>query len=142
MLTHLPDPNNKKGTLISKCVKREVWNLHRRRTWNTCMILLFLSQVIFEVGNKSMGTMNMLEFIKAQNLSGLKNFVKQMRIIITISIIDFYKQHVMNVFVFYCVFCTSIKTVIIQSQYYYQLLFILLYCYCCPFYVNFVSIVW
>ena len=103
MLTYLPVPNNKKRKHMSKCLRREVWNRYIGEENGThacfCCETSIMSQFLFEVGhvvsvhdngdlsidnlrpicglcNRSMGTMNMLEFIKAQNLSGLKNFVK------------------------------------------------------------------
>ena len=100
MLTYLPDPNKKKRKHVSKCLRREVWNRYIGEENGThacfCCETSIMSQFLFEVGhvvsvrdngdlsidnlrpicglcNRSMGTMNMLEFIKAQNLSGLKN---------------------------------------------------------------------
>jgi len=97
-----PDPNNKKRKHVSKCIRREVWNHYIGEEHGThacfCCDITVMSQFLFEVGhvvsvhnngdlsienlrpicslcNKSMGTRNMLEFIKEQNLAGLKNFV-------------------------------------------------------------------
>ena len=97
-----PDPNNKKRKHASKCIRREVWNHYIGEEHGThacfCCDITVMSQFLFEVGhvvsvhnngdlsienlrpicslcNKSMGTRNMLEFIKEQNLAGLKNFV-------------------------------------------------------------------
>ena len=87
---------------MSKCIRREVWNRYigEEKGTHTCFCcdITIMSQCIFEVGpvisvhdngdlsignvrpicslcNKSMGNQNILEFIKEQNLAGLKNFV-------------------------------------------------------------------
>ena len=95
-------PTKKKRKHMSKCIRREVWNQYIGEEKGThacfCCDITIMSQFVFEVGhvisvhdngdlaidnlrpicslcNKSMGTQNMVEFIKQQNLPGLKNFV-------------------------------------------------------------------
>ena len=102
LVTYIQEVNKKKRKHMSKCLRREVWNHYIGEENGThacfCCDISIMSQFFFEVGhvvsvhdngdlsienlrpicglcNRSMGTMNMVEFIKAQKLSGLKNFV-------------------------------------------------------------------
>ena len=97
MFRYIPDLNKKKRKHMSKCIRREVWNRYIGEEHGThvcfCCDVSIMSQFVFEVGhvvsvhdnrnlsfdnlrpicllcNRSMGTPNMPEFIKAQNLSG------------------------------------------------------------------------
>ena len=102
MISFLPGPTKKKRKQLSKCIRREVWNRYIGEEKGThlcfCCDITIMSQFLFEVGhvisvhdngdltienlrpicslcNKSMGTRNMVEFIREQKLAGIKNFV-------------------------------------------------------------------
>ena len=91
-----------KSRMISRPLRREVWNKyvgeHVGSRLCFCCDLSIISQLTFEVGhvvsvfeggtlsvenlrpicsscNRSMGSMNMIRFIKIQNLKGTKNFM-------------------------------------------------------------------